>query len=129
MPRQPGQLARPPVGDAVPGELGQHQEQEAELQDDEPEHVVAPGAAHLLVVQVEEGAVALVTLHLLRVQDDGAELLQELLYLLNVVTVTGPWVASKEINLNNTFVRESRETTMIFTPSLSATALLSINSR
>ena len=97
---QPWQLPRPPVGDAVPGELDQDQEEEAELQDDQPEHVVPPGAAHLLVVQVEEGAVALVTPHLLGVQDDGAELLQELLDLLDVVTVTGPGVASKEINLN-----------------------------
>ena len=97
---QPGQLPRPPVGDAVPGELGQHQQEEAQLQDDQPEHVVAPGAAHLLVVQVEEGAVALLALHLLRVQDDGAELLQELLDLLDVVAVAGPGVASKEINLD-----------------------------
>ena len=95
---QPGQLPRPPVGDAVPGELDQDQEKEADLQDDEPQHAVSSGAAHLLVVQVEEGAVALVTPHLLGVQDDGAELLEELLDLLDVVTVTGPGVPSKEIN-------------------------------
>ena len=110
MPGQPGQLPSPPVGDAVPGELGQHQQEEAELQDDQPEHVVAPGAAHLLVVQVEEGAVALLALHLLRVQDDGAELLQELLDLLDVVTVTGPGVASKEINLNKRSVIQRGQT-------------------
>ena len=110
VPGQPGQLPSPPVGDAVPGELGQHQQEEAELQDDEPEHVVAPGAAHLLVVQVEEGAVALLALHLLRVQDDGAELLQELLDLLDVVTVTGPGVASKEINLNKRSVTQRGQT-------------------
>ena len=96
--RQPRQLPRPPVGDAVPGELGQHHQEEADLQDDQPQHAVSSSAAHLLVVQVEEGAVALVTPHLLGVQDDGAELLEELLDLLDVVTVTGPGVPSKEIN-------------------------------
>ena len=74
VPRQPGQLPRPPVGDAVPGELDQHHHQQAELYDDEPEHAGPASAAHLLVVQVEEGAVALHTLHLLCVQDDAAEL-------------------------------------------------------
>ena len=86
MPGDPGQVTSPPVSDAVPGELDHHQHQEADLETDHHDHRVrAVAGAHLLEVQVEDVAVALVAHHVASVPDEVAVLVEELLDGLDVV--------------------------------------------
>ena len=98
MSRYPREVASPPVADTVPGQLDQYQHQQCYLQHYHPDHAVRVAApAHLLVVQEDDGAVALCALHVLHIQDDVVVLAEELLDDLDVVAVAGPGIVSKVV--------------------------------